>query len=241
MSASGRSAASARLIGAAGGLLFVGALLYFAVCYVWRFDRPPVPDASRSVAIALDTLLFTVFALHHSVFARTGLKALVRAAVPPPLERSTYVWVASLLFVATCAWWQPVAGGLWRASGLAAVALRLLQLAAAGFTLVAARSIGVMELAGVAQVWPRFASTAAPALDHRGPYGLVRHPIYLAWLVLVWAAPTMNGTRVLFAALSTIYLVIAVPFEERDLARHFGAAYEAYRRQVRWRMIPGLY
>jgi len=189
----------------------------------------------------VDVVLFTVFALHHSVFARSGAKAWVRAHVPPALERSVYVWIASLLFLATCAWWQPVGGTLWRATGPIAGLLLAVQAAAGAFTLVAARSMGVLELAGVRQVWGPPAPALTPTLDDRGPYAIVRHPIYLAWLFLVWAAPVMNGTRLVFAATSSLYLVAAVPFEEADLRRQFGAAYADYSRRVRWRLLPGLY
>ena len=81
---------------------------------------------------------------------------------------------------------------------------------------------------------------AAEFVD-RGLYGWVRHPIYTAWMVVVWLPPEMNGTRLVFAAVSTFYLALAVPFEEKDLVRAFGADYEAYQKKVRWRMVPGVY
>jgi methanethiol S-methyltransferase len=241
MSTPSPTSALGRALALGGGLLFAWSLLYFAASYLWWFDPPAGAPPVLAAPIAVDVALFTVFALHHSVFARTGLKRWVSAIVPPALERSTYVWAASLLFLATCAWWQPVGGALWTASGVTAAFLLVAQLAAGGFTLVAARSIGMLELAGVTQAWAGAAAPAAPVLDDRGPYRIVRHPIYLAWLVLVWAAPVMNGTRLVFAAVSTLYLVAAVPLEERDLRRQFGPAYDAYRRRVRWRLLPGIY
>jgi len=99
------------LVATAGGLLFAASLLYFVWQYLRGFDATPAADASAARAIAVDIALFSLFALHHSLFARTGLKAAVTRAVPASLERSTYVWIASLLFIAVCAWWQPVAGG----------------------------------------------------------------------------------------------------------------------------------
>jgi protein-S-isoprenylcysteine O-methyltransferase Ste14 len=78
-------------------------------------------------------------------------------------------------------------------------------------------------------------------LTIRGPYRWVRHPIYLGWVLVVFGAPAMTTGRLLFAAVSTIYLVVAIPLEERSLAVEFGTAYSAYQRQVRWRLIPGVW
>jgi protein-S-isoprenylcysteine O-methyltransferase Ste14 len=94
---------------------------------------------------------------------------------------------------------------------------------------------------------PRLAADLRPEPAHdgdpvaRGTYRVVRHPIYLGWVLLVWAASDMTTGRLVFAAISSAYLVIAVPFEERSLRRRFGPSYDAYRRQVRWRILPGLY
>jgi protein-S-isoprenylcysteine O-methyltransferase Ste14 len=134
-----------------------------------------------------------------------------------------------------------VPGVYWDADGWLAMSLTTLQ-AAGGVAAVAfARQLDVLDLAGVRQVWRSAPAPPAAAIQDRGGYGLVRHPIYLAWLVVVWAAPVMTGTRLVFAAVSSAYLVVAIPIEERSLVRAFGEDYEAYRRRVRWRMIPGLY
>ena len=235
----GRSATDT-LVAIGGGLVFAGSLAYFGWQYLHGFDAPPGPEARSIPAIAVDVLLFSLFALHHSLFARTGLKAAVTRTVPASLERSVYVWIASLLFIGVCAWWQPVAGEAWHLTGWAAVLCLAVQAAGGVFTLVAARHLDVLELAGVQQALhlpPRRRS----GLDDHGPYGLVRHPIYFAWLMLVWPAPIMNGTRLVFAAISTIYLLVAIPYEERDLRRHFGAAYDDYSRKVPWRLLPRIY
>jgi len=228
------------LVATAGGLLFAASLLYFVWQYLRGFDATPAADASAARAIAVDIALFSLFALHHSLFARMGLKVAVTRAVPASLERSTYVWIASLLFIAVCAWWQPVAGGAWHASGWTAGLLSAVQAAGGVFTLVAARHLDVLELAGVRQAL-QLPLKRASGLDDYGPYGLVRHPIYFAWLLLVWPAPLMNGTRLVFAAVSTIYLVVAIPYEERDLRRQFGTAYDEYSRKVPWRLVPRIY
>jgi protein-S-isoprenylcysteine O-methyltransferase Ste14 len=97
----------------------------------------------------------------------------------------------------------------------------------------------VLDLAGVRQVMP-VAGPAQP-LKTYGVYGFVRHPLYFAWMLLVFGAPVMTMTRLTFAVFSTLYLAVAIPFEERSLTETFGRDYASYRRKVRWRMIPGIY
>jgi methanethiol S-methyltransferase len=228
----------AQAVAWAGGLLFVGSLLFFAACYTRLWDADPTTwSPAGAPAAAIDGLLFSVFALHHTVFARLGVKRLITRLVPAPLERSAYVWAASLLFIAICAWWRPVPGALWRMHGPARMAMFAGQALAGAMAVLGARRLDVLELAGIRQV----IGTPVPALDTSGLYGFVRHPIYLAWVLLVWLAPEMNGARFVFALVSCGYLFLAVPFEERDLGRTFGDAYDAYRRRVRWRILPGLY
>jgi protein-S-isoprenylcysteine O-methyltransferase Ste14 len=231
----------ARLIAVAGGLVFVASLLYFVASYAWRFDAAASGDWPPAAAIVVDLALFSVFALHHSVFARASVKRGIEHVIPPALERSAYVWIASVLFAIVCAVWIPVPGRLWLVTGPLRWLLVGIQVAAAITAVLAARRLSVLELAGVRQLWPQPADHAAAVLLDRGLYGIVRHPIYLAWLFMVWPAPDMNGTRLVFAAVSSTYLAIAIPFEERALARTFGDAYTRYRRRVRWRMLPGVY
>ncbi len=221
----------------AGATLFLCALLHFA----WRFFGPygaVVTGSDLAWPVSLDLALFTVFALHHSVLARTGAKTLVMRLIPPALERPAFVWIASLLFIAICALWQPVPGVFWQADGATAWLLRGLSLVGAWLTLQSALMLDVFELAGTRAF---MAPKPMGELKSHGPYGLVRHPIYLAWLFLVWTPTTMNGTRLVFATISTAYLVIAIPLEERSLHRSIGPAYADYATRVRWRLVPGLY
>ena len=101
----------------------------------------------------------------------------------------------------------------------------------------------MLDLAGVTPLRRARSESAAAhvPLATRGLYGFVRHPLYLGWALFVFAAPEMTATRALFAVVSTAYLAIAIPWEERALIDTFGDAYDAYRRQVKWRMIPGIY
>jgi protein-S-isoprenylcysteine O-methyltransferase Ste14 len=218
-----------------GALLFLLSLLSFAVVYGWRLRLPAPGDLAASWRDALGNLiLFTIFALHHSIMARTGAKAWITRFVAPDMERSVYVWIASALFLGVCWLWQPLPGMLWEVRGIAAWSLTVIQLIGVAFTLRAARIVGVWELAGVRQ--PDLTTPIEFRAD--GPFGIVRHPIYLGWVLMVFATPAMTTSRLLFAAVSTAYLIAAIPFEEASLVEAFGEKYRTYQRQMPWRLIP---
>jgi protein-S-isoprenylcysteine O-methyltransferase Ste14 len=226
------------------GAAFAASLGYFVYTYAYTLARPVAVsgrDYGAAGAAAADTLLFAAFALHHSLFARTAVKRWLTRRVPAPLERATFVWVASLLLSVVCAAWQPVGGTLYRRAG--AAALPHWAIVGLGFVLTAAaaRRLRPLELAGVEQALHRVRGRHEEQLVHAWPYSLVRHPIYLGWVLVVFGVPHMTGSRLLLAALSTVYLVAAIPLEERQLERGFGEGYREYRRQIRWRMVPGVY
>lgn len=230
------------IIAWSGAVAFAASLGWFLYSYAFRWGEV-VPPAPLVPPVLTNIALFSMFALHHSVFARTGLKTWVRQRVPPALERSLYTWVSSVLFAAVCTLWQSVPGVLYRLEGPLALVGYGAQLAGVLLTLVAGSNMDFLDLAGVRQV--RDAHRGSPpahvALQTRGLYGFVRHPLYFAWVLLVFGAPEMTATRATFAAISTAYLALAIPLEERGLVELFGRAYEDYRRQVRWRMVPFLY
>jgi len=228
-----------RIVTIGGALIFVASLITGGYAYAVPFGQPALLEHSAR-SIAIDVVLFVAFGLHHSLFARAGLKRRVRAWVGPDLDRSVYVWIASVLFAAMMWWWQPVAGTLWRASDAVGWLLALVQLGGAVLMIVAGRLADVGDLAGLRHTAAPVGATP-PTPISRGPYGLVRHPLYLAFLLLVWPVQVMTGTRFLFAALFTAYVLVAIPLEERDLRRTFGAAYTEYARRVRARLVPGIY
>ena len=229
--------ARAPLVAWLGGGLFVVALGVFLYGYFVAFGSS---SASSGVAqpIGLNVALFTAFALHHSVLARSGAKRWLVRYLTPALERTAYVWVASLLFLGVCLGWQTVPGELYHQSGLAAGPHWLVVLSGAWLTARAARVLDPLDLAGIRQ-----ASGQPSSADFKlaGPYLRLRHPIYLGWVLLVFGVPHMTATRFVFAVVSTLYLIIAIPFEERSLAEALGDRYRDYQRQVRWRLVPGIW
>ena len=140
-------------------------------------------------------------------------------------------------------WWQVVPGVFYELDGLWRLMAYVIQLLGLILTIHASRVLDVLDLAGVRPVLMA-ARGAAPrhvALETGGVYGFVRHPLYLGWVLFVFGTPVMTATRATFAVVSTVYLVIAVPWEERSLLDVFGARYEAYRKRVRWRIVPWVY
>ena len=235
---SGAPLHTARAFAWGGSLLFLVSLSYFLYAYAVSFGEIAVDDRGAGRSTIVNVLLFTGFALHHSVFARERVRRQVAHVVPPALERSVYVWLASALFIVVCALWQPLPGIAWSAEGPLRWGFVALQAAAIWLIARSAAMLDVLELSGVRQVM------ATPRDVHfktSGPYGWIRHPIYAGWFLFVFCAPLMTMTRLLFAVVSSAYLLIAIPFEERSLRASGGEAYRRYVQQVRWKLVPRIY
>jgi methanethiol S-methyltransferase len=215
-----------------GGAAFVASLALCAATYLVAFGRPHPFGGWQP--IAADAALFALFAAHHSLFARERVKRAIALAVPPLMVRSLYVWTASLLLALVCLFWQPVGGELYDRHGAPAIAHAVVQLAGVWLVARSVARIDGLELAGIRP-------PAAGGLQVGGPYRLVRHPLYLGWMLIVFGAAGMSGDRLAFAALTSAYLIIAVQWEERSLTRTFGEEYARYKRHVRWRLIPFIY
>jgi len=223
-----------------GGALFALALAACAYAYLIVWSTP----ATSSVAwtpltslpgAALNTALFAVFALHHSLFARQSIKRHIARIVPERLVRSFYVWTASLLLLVVLACWQPIAGEAYSVTGWRAVAHATVQVGGLWLITRSVATIDPLELAGIKP------TSGRDALQITGPYRWVRHPLYLGWLLAVFGAAHMTADRLAFAIITTAYLCVAIPWEERSLLRMFGEPYARYQRMVRWRIIPYVY
>jgi protein-S-isoprenylcysteine O-methyltransferase Ste14 len=220
-----------------GGALFVLSLMFCAYVYFLVWAVPAEGDA-RVWAVSFDATLLAVFAFHHSVFARESVKSHLARVLPERLLRSIYVWTASLLLLLVLELWQPVAGETYRVYGWRAYAHAIVQLTGLWLIARAVAKIDPLELAGIAPQRP-LANSAG--LQIAGPYRWVRHPLYLGWILALFGTTNMTGDRLAFAIITTAYLLLAIPWEERSLTRSFGDAYARYQRQVRWRVIPFVY
>jgi protein-S-isoprenylcysteine O-methyltransferase Ste14 len=231
-----------RLFAWGGGVLFVASLACFAYAYGVLLAVPASGDAAGSAFVA-DVLLFVSFAAHHSLFARGWAKRRLARVLPPGMERPVFVWTASLLLFAVCTAWQPLPGSLYRHTGLLWVLHLVVVVAGILLIALSVRQLDPLELAGIEapQAPAAREGTGKPALVTSFPYSLVRHPIYLGWVMAVFGVPHMTWSRFLMACLSTAYLVVGARWEERGLARTFGPAYAAYCRRVRWRILPFVY
>ena len=231
-----------RLYALVSAIAFVSSLGYFVYVYGMRLGPGRMTPASMGTGLVTNVGLFTLFALHHSLLARTGAKRWIERRLPPSLERSTYVLVASALFGLTCACWQQLPGALYHGAGVVGWIGLSAQASGIVMTLWGASVLDPLELAGVRQAAaPAPDAHAPPALRIRGPYRWVRHPIYSGWVLLVFGTPEMTFGRLSFAVVSTAYIVVAMPWEERSMVEVFGEEYQRYVAAVRWRMIPWLY
>lgn len=227
------------------------ALIYGIVCYLFFFvtflyaigfvgnvvvpktiDSGPVGPLVPSLVV--DVLVLGIFAIQHSVMARPAFKAVWTQLVPASVERSTYVLFASLALTLLYWFWQPLPDPVWSFGGTAAMVLIALFWIGFGVVLISTFLINHFELFGLHQVYANFRGSelSAPVFHTPGFYRVVRHPIYLGFIVAFWSAPTMSEGHLLFAVATTAYIFIGIFLEERDLVGHFGNTYVQYRRRV---------
>lgn len=227
------------LFGAAAYLVFFATFLYL-IAFVgdlpWAprtIDRPGGVELGAPAAV--DLALVALFGLQHSLMARQGFKRGWARIVPVPIERSTYVLFASLALIAMFLFWQPIGGVIWNVEN-EAVRIALWALFGAGWiiVLVSTLLISHFELFGLKQVWSHWRAAPAEPPVFRQPlfYRLVRHPIYSGFFITFWATPRMTAGHLLFAAAMSVYMIVAIRFEERDLVGLFGRDYEDYRGRV---------
>ncbi len=191
---------------------------------------------SPGAALLVDFGLMAVFGLQHSVMARPGFKRAWTRVVPKELERSVYVLIASVVLALLMWQWRPIPMPvLWHADALWSVALAWSVMGLGVVVLLwATFLIDHFELFGLQQGWSalRGAELRDPAFVTPLLYRIVRHPLYVGWLLIFWGTPTMTAGHLLFAAIMSGYILIAMRFEERDLVQHIGEPYRRYRQQV---------
>ena len=230
----------------------IAAFLYGISCYLVFFatflyaiaflgDFPGVksidsgPQAPLAEALGINIALLGLFAVQHSVMARPWFKRFWTRIISPVVERSTYVLFASLALALLFWQWQPMGGVIWDINEAGARFL-VYGIYAAGWVLllIATFLIDHFDLFGLRQVFLHLIGRPYTGLQFRTPgfYRYVRHPIYFSWTCIFWAAPRMTVAHLVFAAVTTAYMLMAIPWEERDLTAIHGESYHRYRQQV---------
>ena len=223
--------------GAVSYAIFFATFCY-AAGFVGNFLVPKSIDSAPTLpfwsALLINASLLGLFAVQHSVMARPFFKRWLARFIPVAAERSTYTLASSLALIVLFAFWQPMGGMVWQVeSGLGRTLLYTGF--AFGWTLVLVTTflINHFDLFGLRQVWLYFCRRAYTPLKFTtpGPYKLVRHPLYVGWFFAFWCTPTMTATHLLFAVMTTGYILVAIQLEERDL-QDFHPEYADYKRRT---------
>jgi protein-S-isoprenylcysteine O-methyltransferase Ste14 len=227
-------------------LIFLGTFLY-AIGFVSRLVVPKTintgPASSWPAALLTDLVLMSIFAVQHSGMARQGFKKLIARFAAPAIERSTYVLLASLSLILLFWQWQPIPTVVWNIEGPVFAGAAV----AGGFmgwliVLYSTFLISHFELFGLTQVVTHFTGRMVAPIKFRTPglYRLIRHPIYLGFIIAFWSTPVMTVGHLLFASVTTAYIFVGIWLEERDLVAFFGEEYRKYRERVAM-LLPGLF
>ncbi len=219
-------------------LIFLATFLY-AIGFVGNLVVPKSIDTGSQVSpvetVTVDLLLLSLFVIPHSIMARPSFKRWWTRFVPPPVERSTYVLVSSLLLALLFWQWRSMPGVTWQVERPAAVAAVWVSFVVGWLVvLISTFLIDHFDLFGLRQVYLYATDKPYSFPPFRTPalYRIVRHPIMLGFIIAFWATPVMTWGHLLFAGMTTAYIVVGIHLEERDLRSAFGSAYEEYREQV---------
>jgi methanethiol S-methyltransferase len=223
--------------GALAYIIFFATFL-FAIAFVgnigpWKTIDSGVPG-SPVLAILVDLSLLALFAVQHSVMARPAFKRAWVRIIPKSIERSTYVLAASVALIVLFWQWRPILTPIWSISGPRAVILQITFWLGWVLLLLSTFLLNHFELFGLSQVYAHMRSVESPAPVFRTPslYRIVRHPLYLGFVIAFWSAPVMSGGHLLFSLATTGYIFVGIAFEERDLTELFGDQYRSYRSRV---------
>ena len=211
----------------------------YAVGFVGDMFFPKTIDSGTSGSLGqslfVDAVLLALFAIPHSLMARPGFKRWWTRIIPQVIERSTYVLVSSLLLAFLFWQWQPIPHAIWEVRHPASrLVLQVIFWLGWAIVVISTFLISHFDLFGLRQVYLHEAGQASAEPDFRTPglYKIVRHPLMLGFIIAFWATPKMTLGHLIFSVGTTTYILIALQFEERDLVRIHGSAYESYRERV---------
>lgn len=221
--------------------IFFATFLYL-IAFVGGLPVPKTVDAPASSlapvpAAVVDLALITLFGLQHSIMARPAFKRAWTRVVPPAAERSVYVLFASLALLILFWFWQPIANSVWTVPPTmpwARTLLWVLFFAGFGIVLISTFLINHFELFGLQQAWLNLRGDKVEAPELRQPlfYRWVAHPLYAGFFLAFWATPHMTVGHLLLALALSVYMLIAIRYEEHDLTGIFGDDYRRYRAGV---------
>jgi len=214
-------------------------ILLYLIGFLGNFLVPKSIDSGQvgpvGQALIINLILLGIFGIQHSVMARSGFKQWWTRIVPQHIERSTYVMISNLLVVLLLWQWQPMVGVVWNVEHPVGTAIFWGLFGLGWLVLVLASfMINHFDLFGTRQVYLYLRGKDYTILEFKtkGFYKYIRHPLMIGWIIAFWSTPHMTVGHLVFAVGTTVYILIAIQIEERDLVRFHGEAYESYRRKV---------
>ena len=222
----------------------LGGLVWFALFVGgWEFLPRHIDSdipGPLSTALLINVSILAIFVLQHSIMARLTFKSRWTKIIPPAAERSTYLLLSGIIMALICLYWQPVNGILWQVDNqIGQVVLIAVYIIGWSVPVLASFMINHFELFGLQQVYFNLINKPEPSphFTERWFYKIVRHPIQLGTLVGIWSTPTMTMTHLMLSVTLTVYVLISLKYEERDLVTTLGKNYEDYQKRVRM-IIP---